>query len=333
MSKTVTIPTDGGNPFVVILGGVKYVYKPGETVEVPDGVALEIEEWERWHEKYYGENVPPFGAQPDLSQNDPTAADYVKNRTHYVEKAFKDITWDGDTEGLDAGLTTQPNMNWYKVSDQIPTAADLLGAILHRFDGEIIEITEKDLRQNTEEVLTCHYPSVIIVYAPTTYVDTTYPSAGVYFFNAPTLGYTHSLKAKETVHKLDPKYLPDDIGGKKYDIVLSVNTRPGENILVSYVTISEGSIEAVRNAMIEGRIPKAKIIFNNGVQINGDRATGYIAEIDNVSVRLYGGYTYIGCVVAEYTHKDRLCSYAFGFDEGGTPISSKSYITALSLYE
>ena len=66
MSKTVTIPTDGGNPFVVILGGVKYVYKPGETVEVPDGVALEIEEWERWHEKHYGENEPPFGEEWEL---------------------------------------------------------------------------------------------------------------------------------------------------------------------------------------------------------------------------------------------------------------------------
>lgn len=93
MSKIVTIPTDGGNPFVVILGGIKYVYKPGETVEVPDGVALEIEEWERWHEKYYGDNVPPFGAggdtQPDWNQNDQNAADYVKNRTHYEE--FKTI--------------------------------------------------------------------------------------------------------------------------------------------------------------------------------------------------------------------------------------------------
>lgn len=86
MSKTVTIPTGGGNPFVVILGGVKYVYKPGETVEVPDGVALEIEEWERWHKKYYGENEPPFGAQPDWNQNDENAPDYVKNRTHWEDE-------------------------------------------------------------------------------------------------------------------------------------------------------------------------------------------------------------------------------------------------------
>jgi hypothetical protein len=94
MSKIVTIPTGGGNPFVVILGGVKYVYKPGETVEVPDGVALEIEEWERWHEKYYGENVPPFGAGgggADWNQNDPNAPDYVKNRTHYGEVKYGTI--------------------------------------------------------------------------------------------------------------------------------------------------------------------------------------------------------------------------------------------------
>lgn len=83
MSKTVTIPTDGMNPFVVIFNGVKYVYTPGETVTVPDGVALEIEEYMRWRDKYYGITPKPFGAQPDLSQNDPDAADYVKGRTHY----------------------------------------------------------------------------------------------------------------------------------------------------------------------------------------------------------------------------------------------------------
>lgn len=128
MSKKVTIPTDGGNPFVVILGGIKYVYKPGETVEVPDGVALEIKEWERWKNKYHGAVQPPFaagggGVQPDLSQNDPNAADYVKNRTHYEETTVVNeplnITWDGDTKGL-----VQVPINGtpvYKISDAILT--------------------------------------------------------------------------------------------------------------------------------------------------------------------------------------------------------------------
>lgn len=55
MSKNVTIPTDQGRPFVVIYNGIKYVFTPGETVEVPQGIALVIEECGRWTDKY----LPP----------------------------------------------------------------------------------------------------------------------------------------------------------------------------------------------------------------------------------------------------------------------------------
>ena len=59
MSKKVTIPNDGMKPFVVMHNGEKYVYAPGQTVDVPDGVALEIEEYKR--KKLHGEAIPPFG--------------------------------------------------------------------------------------------------------------------------------------------------------------------------------------------------------------------------------------------------------------------------------
>ena len=59
MSKKVTIPNDGMKPFVVMHNGEKYVYAPGETIDVPDGVALEIEEYKR--KKLHGEAIPPFG--------------------------------------------------------------------------------------------------------------------------------------------------------------------------------------------------------------------------------------------------------------------------------
>lgn len=109
MSKTVTIPTDGMNPFVVIFNGVKYVYTPGETVEVPDGVALEIEEYKRWREKHAGENVPPFEAQPDWNQNDPTAPDFVKNRTHYTKLMYSDTYIDYfDVSPIKAGMGLFP---------------------------------------------------------------------------------------------------------------------------------------------------------------------------------------------------------------------------------
>ena len=109
MSKTVTIPTDGMNPFVVIFNGVKYVYTPGETVEVPDGVALEIEEYKRWREKHPGENVPPFGVQPDWNQNDPNAPDFVKNRTHYTKLMYSDTYIDYfDVSPIKAGMGLFP---------------------------------------------------------------------------------------------------------------------------------------------------------------------------------------------------------------------------------
>lgn len=40
--------------------------------------------------KAYGGGGSGGGVQPDLSQNDSTAADYVKNRTHYEESSYTD---------------------------------------------------------------------------------------------------------------------------------------------------------------------------------------------------------------------------------------------------
>lgn len=103
MSKQVTIPTDGMNPFVVVHNGQKYVFTPGETVTVPDGIALEIEEYKRWREKYYAKPGGNSGGGVDVTASvgqtivvkavdengKPTeweAAEY-QPRTHYEEWA------------------------------------------------------------------------------------------------------------------------------------------------------------------------------------------------------------------------------------------------------
>lgn len=39
MARTITIPSDKGNPVFVTLNGKKYTYTAGETVSVPDEVA------------------------------------------------------------------------------------------------------------------------------------------------------------------------------------------------------------------------------------------------------------------------------------------------------
>jgi len=43
MSKTITIPSDKGNPVVVVINGESYKYTAGETVTVPDKVAELLE--------------------------------------------------------------------------------------------------------------------------------------------------------------------------------------------------------------------------------------------------------------------------------------------------
>lgn len=43
MSKTITIPNDKGNPVIVIINGVKYIYPAGSSQTVPDEVAALLE--------------------------------------------------------------------------------------------------------------------------------------------------------------------------------------------------------------------------------------------------------------------------------------------------
>lgn len=232
MSKKVTIPTDGGNPFVVILGGVKYVYKPGETVDVPDGVALEIEERERWRDKYRGAVQPPFaagggGVQPDLSQNDPNAADYVKNRTHYEAEEIVNeplnITWDGNTEGLVSVADV-----FHKVSDLVLT------------DEQIQLITVRDSSGNTstidndcvtaEDITIFGFPAkVSVVKKDNVELEgVVFPKKGIYFMSTEGI-YISSItttepvpQTKTVVKKLDKKFLPDDIGGGVFRVNLTL---------------------------------------------------------------------------------------------------------------
>lgn len=163
----------------------------------------------------------PFN-EPDWNASEGQAG-FIKNRTHYIEKAFEDIEWDGNTTGLVAAIPANASSGgYYKVSDQVPTIDDLLGATLVRFDGAVIEITEQEFYQLDDKVLYCHQPHVIIVSEPTTSLwGDVYPEAGVYFMTYAAMGvYTRSLKAKETVYQLDEKYIPDTIA-RTVDLVQS----------------------------------------------------------------------------------------------------------------
>jgi hypothetical protein len=83
MSREITIPTCMGNPVVVMINDIKYVYPAGETMEVPDEVATIIEMHEEWHTA-----MPP--APSGGGSNDNLGEFLIGNTT--------DLVWNNVTE-------------------------------------------------------------------------------------------------------------------------------------------------------------------------------------------------------------------------------------------
>lgn len=89
--------------------------------------------------------------QSDWNVNDESDPTYVKNRTHWVERPYEPIVWDGSTEGRDsidigsikgypAGL-----LYAYKVSDTILTPEQIKTATVYAFkSGEMFKGTLED---------------------------------------------------------------------------------------------------------------------------------------------------------------------------------------------
>ena len=69
--------------------------------------------------------------QPDWNQNDESQPDYVRNRTHWLERPYEPIVWDGSTEGRDSiDLSALELGIVYKVSDHILTEEDAASSTL-----------------------------------------------------------------------------------------------------------------------------------------------------------------------------------------------------------
>lgn len=157
------------------------------------------------------------GVQPDWSQCDETAPDYVKNRTHYEAEEIVNeplnITWDGNTEGL---VSVAP---FYKVSDTVLTDEQIKSATVV-FDDETIAVGDMfDTMAVVSEELVVSEIIGFCQKAGATFNNFTFPEIGIYFVSIDGM-YVSSLtttepveQTKTVVHKLDKKYLPDDIGG------------------------------------------------------------------------------------------------------------------------
>lgn len=134
-----------------------------------------------------------------------------------IEVGGDTLTWDGNTEGL----YTVGDM-FVKISDATPTKEDFVnGCIRETSDSGKMNI-ESTKVTTMESALLVGGESILIIPEDNSIVGgMSFEEAGVYtiinhydrFVSLTIPNYTGFKTVTEIVHKLDPKYLPDDIGG------------------------------------------------------------------------------------------------------------------------
>lgn len=185
----------------------------------PGDIPVKTEKGVEW------QKPEPATSTPDWNQNDPAASDYIKNRPggYTVEYPELTIEWDGvvgDRVSVDAG-----DGALVKVSDAIPTAEQMGGAIATVVDDSVDVagiVTADDLYYVTDGMMIDHRSRFAIIEKDgTTINDITFPESGVYSISAPADNlYMSSLRipAKRTLVPI-PGELTSIVGG--YDVSAS----------------------------------------------------------------------------------------------------------------
>lgn len=168
--------------------------------EVPEGANVLIE-IEGSTKRLPSTAIKASVAPPDMSQNDPTAPDYVKNRTHYTETSIINKTVMLEPTG-ESSVQPIYDIELANAICNNPSSASLYiySVSVTCSLGEVIE-------ENGSEITYAIDDGEFVVDGTTGYI---YLNSGLLHggpaeLSAPVMA--------ETVHKLDKKYLPDDVGG------------------------------------------------------------------------------------------------------------------------
>lgn len=162
------------------------------------------------------------GGNPDWSQNDETAPDYIKGRTHWTEIGEGLSEFNGDLTGKET-LPLDEYAMYVKISDKTPTPEELIGSAFKYtvMLEEVGPLGTHEVILSEANVMSANgaymvfienidTPLIAILPAP---IDGIPLSVGTYFTYFPNALCPNALSClsgpKEIVHKLDPKYLPD----------------------------------------------------------------------------------------------------------------------------
>ena len=193
--------------------------------------------------------------QPDWNQNDESAADYIKNRTHYVIDSGFEITWDGDMTGRDTIDVSLIGFSGtlVKVSDLILSSEQFIGASMKKSDG-----TEQVLEQSNLSILpnaaVCEFNATIVSIESVANTSAAFgglpiPSTGTYF-NTNSGVYVNYFKSEPKLQKIDRKFLPDSlpgmiVSGKEYTLEdgTTVIAGPNAEVFNNYtINIASGDV-------------------------------------------------------------------------------------------
>ena len=157
---------------------------------------------------------PQSGVQPDWSQNDETQPDYVRNRTHYTETTIAEVL-------LEISFTSQlldGNYGWMANEPTITELPEAGEVATVSFDGKEYECAAVVMRG------TVVYGNAAIMGGDDTgepfvliSVPTSQSSVVCLTDTEPTVHSISVYRKEETVHTLDPKYLPDNELFEEYE--------------------------------------------------------------------------------------------------------------------
>ena len=156
--------------------------------------------------------------QTDWNQNDTTAKDYIKNRPGGYETGFE-ITWDGDTTGRVKITGDDGRFIWYKVSDKILTADQIIGATITMVQNGVTEqfvVSDEEISEQEFGYFVIEFVVMVAMKQGTFNVNglnISIPETGIYFISAGGTAHISSF-SKITVHPFDDKYIPDSIARK-----------------------------------------------------------------------------------------------------------------------
>ena len=162
--------------------------------------------------------------QADYSQNDETAVDYIKNRTHYDTRATEIVTYtfDGNLDawtGEKVDLNGNGAMYYLKLSDDVPSLTDFVGCTQIAVDDGVLTSTTIPEDSTDWYADAGHGLYVTNSFVLVTEVVDNFPMApGLWAIckltNGVVVSYTVQASYKKVIgelKQLDEKYIPDTI--------------------------------------------------------------------------------------------------------------------------